>query len=194
MNGAMSPLGATARGLAIVAATAAIQWWLGRSWWCETGDLNPWSSDTFTAHNSQHLFDPYTFTHVLHGLAFYAILWWLVGARRNVATRGVITVGLEAAWELFENTSFVIERYRSETISLGYFGDSIANSIGDIAACAFGYLIAASVPVWGSVALFSTSELLLLWWIRDSLILNVVMLLWSFEWLKEWQGGGGPLP
>jgi len=175
----------------IVAVTASIQALMGQPWWCAGSDLNPWSSDILTFHNSQHLFDPYTFTHALHGVGLYGLLWLTLRHRLGTSARWVTAVGLEAAWEILENTPIIIERYRAETISLGYFGDSIANSIGDIAACAAGFLVAAMLPVWGSVALFAGTEVVLLLWIRDSLLLNIVMLLWPLEWLKEWQQKGG---
>jgi hypothetical protein len=138
-------------------------------------------------HNSQHLFDAYTFTHVLHGIGFYGILWFLLGKRASRSSRLIAAIGIESVWEIIENTSLVIERYRETTISLGYYGDSIFNSLGDVSACAFGFVLAMWLPVWGSVALFLGIEGFLLWWIRDSLLLNIIMLIWPLEGVKTWQ-------
>jgi hypothetical protein len=158
----------------------------GRPWWCACGLLFFWSGDIHTAHNSQHLFDPYSLTHMLHGVIFYGLL--AVGAPRlPMSWRYACVLSLEAAWELFENSNLVIERYRTATISLGYQGDSIANSLGDILSCALGVLLASCLGWWGSVALFAATELILVLWIRDSLILSVLMLIHPIDILKGWQ-------
>ena len=163
---------------------------MGQPWWCSEGDLWPWAADINSTHNSQHLVDAYTLTHVLHGIALYAILWALAGARLEQRNRFLVAMAVETAWEIFENTDFVIGRYREATISLDYFGDSILNSIGDIGACATGYALAMAIPAWASVALFAGVEIFLLLWIRDSLLLNIVMLLRPLESIKAWQLGG----
>lgn len=160
---------------------------MGRPWWCKGGEANLWTSAVNSFHNSQHLFDPYTFTHVLHGFGFYALLWLLLRHRTTLADRLTIAIGLEALWEIIENTSFIIERYREETMALGYYGDSVTNSIGDILACAAGLALAAKLPVWATVVLFIAIEGLLLFFIRDNLLLNIIMLLWPLEALKKWQ-------
>jgi len=174
---------------ALLVATAAILHTMGQPWWCALGDLAPWSSAVDSAHNSQHLGDPYTLTHILHGFAFYGLLWALAGGRWSQRQRFFVAMAVESAWELFENTDFVISRYREATISLDYFGDSIINSLGDILACAAGYLAAAAIPTAASVATFAGVEILLLFWIRDSLLLNILMLVWPIEAIKNWQMG-----
>ena len=173
----------------ILLVTGAILLLMGQPLWCAVGDPAPWSSEVGSAHNSQHLGDPYTLTHLLHGFAFYAILWALLAHRVGQAGRFTIAMLVEAAWEIFENTDMIIERYRAATISLDYFGDSVANSLADIVACALGYLAAMTLPIWASVAVFAGVELLLMAWIRDSLLLNILMLVWPIEAIKSWQMG-----
>jgi hypothetical protein len=158
----------------------------GRPWWCACGLPFLWSGDIHTAHNSQHLFDPYSLTHMLHGVIFYGLLA-VAAPRLPMSWRIACAISLEAAWELFENSNLVIERYRTATISLGYQGDSIANSLGDILSCALGFLFASRLGWWGSVALFAATELTLVLWIRDSLILSVLMLIHPIDLLKSWQ-------
>ena len=178
---------------ATILATAAILLAMGRTPWCACGSAVPWAWDVWTRHNSQHAIDPYWFTHVLHGLAFYGGLW-LVARRVAVAWRGVIAIVLESAWEVLENTDAIIERYRAVTMSLDYFGDSVVNSAFDILACALGFWIAARLrPRW-SVALFVAVELVLLFWVRDGLLINIIMLLYPIDALKQWQTPPGVAP
>ena len=171
----------------VVAAMAAILAAMGRSWWCAAGDSNLWSSEVWSRHNSQHLVDPYTFTHVLHGLVFYALVWLVVRGRAGGVVRWWIGFAIEVAWEVIENTDALLERYRGTTVSLDYFGDSIVNSIGDVLAYVAGYWVAGVIPVWASIVTFVLVDGALVLWIRDSLVLNVVMLLFPIEALREWQ-------
>lgn len=174
--------------LAVAAGASVVLAWMGRSAWCACASPVPWSWDVWSAHNSQHVLDPYTFSHVLHGVVFYgAILLVLRGRWPRVGV--VLAALLEAAWEVAENTEAVIQHYRESTISLDYYGDSIGNSVADIGFCVVGYLIAAAVPGWVSAVGFAVTELVLLAWIKDSLLLNVLMLAWPIEAVKRWQMG-----
>ena len=149
----------------------------------------PWAWDIWSAHNSQHLIDPYTFTHVLHGVLYYALLRLVLGARWPSA-RALLAVSAEVAWEIIENTNAVIESYRESTIALNYFGDSIVNSLGDVGAFVLGYTAAMRIPVWMSVVGFTAVEGALLLAIRDGLLLNILMLLHPIQAIKVWQMGG----
>ncbi len=174
--------------LLIVIAAVVILQIQGRVWWCQAGDLAPWSWDIWSTHNSQHIIDPYSFTHVLHGV----LEFWLIGLvfrRMPIVWRLALAVFIESSWEVAENSAAVIERYRSATISLDYFGDSIINSIADIACCSMGFLIAHKLRFWRSFALFVVTEILLIIFIRDSLIINIIMLLFPVEAIKTWQMG-----
>ncbi len=174
---------------AIMVIAAFILWTQGRVWWCQTGDYAPWAWNIWSTHNSQHLIDPYSFTHVLHGV----LEFWLLGLvfrRVPVAWRLVIAVAIEACWEVAENSSYVIERYRAATISLDYFGDSILNSMSDIFCCGMGFVIAYKLKFWKSLALFLATEAVLVLTIHDSLLINMIMLIYPLEAIKKWQMGG----
>lgn len=161
--------------------------WQGRVWWCAAGDWYPISLKVQSEHNSQHLLDAYSLSHVLHGLLF-AGLFWLV-PRLSYAWKFTAATFIEVVWEMMENSPIIINRYREGTISLGYTGDSIVNSLGDIASYMFGFWIARKLGLWKSVAIFIITELLMLWWIRDNLTLNVLMLLWPIDAIRKWQAG-----
>ena len=173
----------------IVVATAAYLLWIGREPICKCGYVKLWHGQTVSSENSQHVSDWYTPSHLLHGLIFYAILW-LVARRLSFGWRLAIATAIEAAWEIVENSDAIIERYRSVTISLDYYGDSVLNSVADILTMILGFWLASRLPIWTSVALIIGFEALTIWLIRDGLALNILMLLWPLEAVKQWQAGG----
>jgi hypothetical protein len=175
--------------VAVLTATVLQLRHQGRRWWCAYGDWSPWSSDAWGPHNSQHFLDPYSFTHVLHGLILCGLLA-VVLPRLAPRWRFVLAVGIESLWEIFENSAFVIARYRAATASLGYEGDSVANSLGDILSCAVGFWVASRLGFKKSLVLFLVIELVLLVWIRDSFLLNVIMLIHPVEAIRAWQTAG----
>lgn len=174
--------------LAIFGGKAIILKMMGQPIWCKCGSWIPWSWDIWSSHNSQHLVDPYFFTHMLHGVILCAMLYRLPRTISETS-RFLLAVVLEAAWEILENSPTIIERYRMATISKDYLGDSIINSAGDLFACAAGYLIAQRLRFNRSIVFFLLTELILLITIRDSLLLNVLMLVWPLEAVREWQIG-----
>ena len=160
----------------------------GRIWWCRLGDYAPWTLDAWSTHTSQHVFDPYSLTHVLHGVLFF----WLTNLlfrRLSFAAQFSVAIFAEAAWEVLENSNTVIEHYRQNTASLDYFGDSVFNSAGDVFACAAGFFIARQLGWRLSLAVFLLTEIVLLFWIRDSLLLNIIMLIYPLDSIKSWQIG-----
>jgi hypothetical protein len=176
---------------ALLAVTAAVLLWMGRLPLCSCGYIKLWHGGRADAELSQHLADWYTYSHVLHGVIFYWLLWAIFRGRLSVAARLVIAVAIEGAWEILENTPFIINRYRSQTVSMGYTGDSVVNALGDILAMIVGFLLASRLPVWVTVALVIVIEAALLYLIRDNLLLNVFMLLYPLDWIRQWQAGGG---
>ncbi len=162
---------------------------MGRRWGCHCEQTWIWAGDIWSAHNSQHLLDPYSFTHLLHGIGFWVILA-LVAKSLNTTKQLTLIVAFESLWEIVENTPLVINRYRSETASIGYEGDSIANSLADIVCCAAGAWLSQRLGMRRSLVLFVVVELALLAWIRDNLTLNIWMLLAPSEAIKSWQMGG----
>lgn len=175
--------------LAMAATVAVAVFWLrygGRSWICTCDRFLIWVGDAWSSDTSQHLLDPYSFTHVLHGVVFGWLILWLA-PRLSWVWQLWLAVAVEAAWELIENSEFVIRRYREGTGALGYFGDSIVNSLGDIMMCGLGFLLVRYLGFRRSLVLFVVVEALLLVWIRDSLILSLLMLIYPVEGIKDWQ-------
>ena len=160
---------------------------LGRQFLSDSGFglwTGAWTHDT-----SQWMVDPYTFSHLLHGFIFY---WALLPARRwlTLPARFMVAGLVEAAWEIAENSPYVIERYRAATASLDYFGDSILNSTFDLLAAMLGFWIAWKVDWKWVLAAAVAIELSCALFVRDNLTLNVLMLVWPSERIKQWQMGG----
>jgi hypothetical protein len=176
-------------GGAIIAFAAVAELAMGRKIWGIGGQPGVWSGDVNSSHNSQFLTDPYTFSHITHGMLLYALLWQFA---RNVPVRlrALMVLVVEASWEIFENTDMVIQRYRAATISLHYYGDSVMNSMCDILACMVGFGLAYLLPPRVSIAVVVVLELTLALWIRDGLFLNIVMLIHPVPAIRVWQSGG----
>jgi len=173
----------------ILVLAAAILLAMGRNPMCTCGTVDLWVGGRDSPKTSQMLADWYSFSHIVHGLLFYAALW-LIARRWPVERRFLVAMLVEASWELIENTPMVIDRYRHATAALGYSGDSVLNSVSDILMMAVGFLAARKLPVWASVALLIILELVPLYVIRDNLTLNVWMLLWPDKAIAAWQAAG----
>lgn len=155
--------------------TGIVLHWEGRRLWCACGHWRPLSSDAWGSHASQHFLDPYSFTHIEHGVLLCGLLM-LVGRNWNAYWRFSLATTLECLWEIGENSSFIIERYRANTAAVGYMGDSMANAFGDLVSCMFGYWLAMQLGVRRSLAFIIVTELGLYFWIGDGLAINVLQL------------------
>ena len=158
----------------------------GRMFLCDCGHFAVWTSDACSSQTSQQLFDPYSFTHVLHGFLFFWLMA-LLFRRLSSSWQVLLAVLLEGAWEVFENTPFVIHKYRTETAALGYQGDTIVNSLGDLTCALIGFLLARKLGVRWSLIFFLLVEVVLTLWIHDSLLLQILMLIRPVQAIKLWQ-------
>jgi hypothetical protein len=174
--------------LAIVLAAAVIELAMGREPRCTCGEIKLWHGVVNSSENSQHLSDWYTPSHLIHGIAFFALTVWLAG-RVLLRWRLVIALAIEAAWEVVENTPMVIDRYRAATIALDYYGDSVLNSTSDMAAMVAGFWLASRLPWRVTLAAVIVTELAVAAVIRDNLTLNILMLIHPIEAIRQWQMG-----
>lgn len=176
----------------VALAAAAILLAMGRTPICTCGTIRLWHGVVHSAENSQQLSDWYSFSHIIHGFLFFALLGWLLprlSLNLSLGIRLAIATLIEAAWEIAENTPMVIDRYREATMAFGYSGDAVINSLSDIGMMIAGFLFAARFgwKVWVPLAI--AFELFTLWMIRDNLTLNVLMLVWPVDAIRIWQGG-----
>ena len=175
----------------VVAAVIFSEWLMGRSFLGPDHVFALWEGNIWSEGCSQRVADAYSFSHIIHGMAFYGLLW-LTARRLSVPWRFFIAVVIESAWEILENSPIIINRYRDATMALGYTGDSFLNSVSDILMMAIGFYLALRLPVWLTVVLVVVMEIGCLLWIRDNLTLNILMLTWPIDAIKEWQMGAQP--
>ena len=172
----------------LLAVQAGAELAMGRVPMCTCGTIKLWVGGNQNSEISQQIFDWYSLSHVIHGFGLYG-LTWLALPRAPVAARLVLAMLVECGWEILENSSFIIDRYRSETISLNYYGDSILNSLSDTLTMMFGFGLAYWLPVWSIVLAAVSMEALAGYVIRDNLTLNIIMLIYPFDAIRSWQGG-----
>ena len=181
----------------VCALVGGIEYLSGRSPLGPDGRFGWWDDNIWGHETSQRVADVYSFSHIIHGMLFYGLLWFIWSrlperSRDRFSRRYWFLVALliEGGWELLENSPIIIDRYRSATIALGYAGDSILNSVSDVGMMACGFLIARFSKVWAIVALIVVMELGCLWWVRDNLTLNVLELAYPSQAIREWQSEG----
>ncbi len=175
--------------LIVITITVLILVVMGRHFLSRSGTIQLWVGQANGPENSQQISDWYTFSHIIHGFIFYGVFRLLGRGRWSLGLCLLLSVFVEASWEIVENTPAIIDHYRNATASVTYYGDSILNSVCDILFCIGGFFLAARLPVWTTVTLALLMEVGVGLMIRDNLTLNVLMFLWPIEWIKRWQMG-----
>ncbi len=179
--------------VAVLVIIGGIELWLGRLPLGPDGRFGLWEGNIWSSEQSQRVADPYSGSHVVHGVLFCGLLW-LVARRLPLRQRYLLAVLFEAAWEILENSPFIINRYRAATIALGYEGDSVLNSLSDVLMMSLGFWFASRARLRISVAAIVLMEIGMLLWVRDNLTLNVVMLIHPIDSIKAWQMAANPAP
>jgi hypothetical protein len=175
-------------GMGIIGLQAAVLLEMSQPPICECGYVKLWGGIISSPEYSQHLTDWHSYSHVVHGIVFYLLLW-LIAPQLPIGLRFLLALGLEAGWEILENTPFIINRYRQTALAQGYFGDSVINSVSDTIAMTFGFGFARILPVWTIGGLVVGTELFTAYMIRDNLTLNIIQLIFPFETISNWQAG-----
>ena len=172
--------------LAILAVQVLAEHLMGRVWICSCGTIRLWVGDIWSDELSQQLFDWYTASHIVHGILFYGLLR-LVLPRAPVLVRLAIAVGIEASWEIAENSPWVIEACRKQALAAGYTGDSILNSVMDNVSMMTGFWLARLLPWKATVALVLALEIGAAALVHDNLTLNILNFVHRFPAIEAWQ-------
>ena len=176
-------------GAGLLALQALVLYLLGQPSICACGYVKFWENNVLSSGMSQHLFDWYTFSHIIHGFIFYGVLR-LLFPRMSVLTRLLLAMGIEIGWEIAENTPFVINAYREQALAQGYTGDSILNSVMDTVSMLLGFFLAFRLPVSVTIFLAILFEVFVGYMIHDNLTLNVLNFIHQFDFIHDWQAGG----
>jgi hypothetical protein len=179
--------------LGILVVQIVVLYAMGRQFICNCGVIKFWEGDVMSSSNSQQIADWYTFSHIIHGFVFYGFFVWV--SRRFFKKIGGLPLGLifigavllETGWEILENSTWIIEYYRNNTVSLGYIGDSILNSVFDVIWMSIGFVMAKKFPVWAIILLAVLFEIMTGYFVRDGLFLNILMFIYPSEAIKAWQ-------
>lgn len=177
-------------GVSLITLAGMIEFTMGRLPICKCGTVHFWVGQANGPETSQQVADWYSFSHIIHGFGFYGLMRLIGRGKWPLGLCLVLAIGLECAWEVLENSSFVIERYR-KTAAADYYGDSILNSMCDILFAVLGFVLAAFLPVWLTIALIVALEVGAAYAIRDNLTLNIIMLIHPFKAIRHWQMGAG---
>jgi hypothetical protein len=175
----------------VLAITGGIEYGMGRLPLGPDGKFGWWEPSIWSGENSQRFADAYSFSHLVHGILFFGALW-LVAKKWPLHRRFIIALLVEAGWEILENSPLIINRYRHATISLGYSGDSILNSLSDITMMSLGFMFALRMRPWVSVVAVLVMEIGCAVWVRDNLTLNIIMLIHPVDAIKHWQLAAQP--
>ncbi len=173
----------------IFTITGLFEYFTGRSPLGPDGKFGLWEASVWSSENSQRVADAYTFSHIIHGMLFFGLLH-LVARKVPMKYKLVMALGLEAGWEILENSPLIINRYREVTIAQGYVGDSILNSLSDVVFAGIGFSIARFSKFWATIFLIILMEIGCLFWVRDNLTLNIVMLAYPSKTIQQWQSVG----
>ena len=173
-------------GVLLILGMVVTEFLMGRLIICKCGYVSLWYNNANGPGNSQHIFDWYTFSHIIHGMVFYGLLW-LIARRLPPQTRFILALVIESAWEILENSPFIIDRYRTATFAIDYYGDSIINSVSDVLAMCFGFILARKFRIWIIIILIIAMELFVGYMIHDNLSLNIINLIHPTETIKNWQ-------
>jgi hypothetical protein len=167
---------------------AATLFFMGQPLLSASGAIHLFENSVLSPEMSQQISDWYTYSHVIHGFLFYLLLWFFF-PKLHPAVRLLLALGIEIAWEITENTQWLIHHYREQALAVGYSGDSVLNSVCDSLAMMIGYLIAWRVPIVLTVVLGLALELFVAYSIHDNLTLNILGFIHHFDFINRWQSG-----
>lgn len=173
----------------LLLAQAVVLFVFGQPGICDCGFVKVWEGVVLSSGTSQHISDWYTFSHIIHGFLFYALLWWLF-PKMSFGVRLLIAMGIEITWEIAENTPWVIQAYREQALAQGYMGDSVLNSVLDTVFMMLGFWFARKAPIMATIAIGLFFELWVAYVIRDNLTLNILNFIYQFDFIHRWQSGG----
>lgn len=162
--------------------------WHGQPLICKCGYVKLWENDVMSAGNSQHIADWYSLSHFLHGMLI-VLGWRLFFPKLPMRYAFLTGVATAVSWEVVEHSSYVMERFRESTISLGYYGDAVINSMSDATIMSIGLYTATRLSIKHILLIILLFESLSVAFAHDSLILSTIMLIHPIDAVRAWQLG-----
>jgi len=134
--------------ISILALTAALNCY-GAFFPGPDGKFGLWESNIWSSENSQRFADPYSFSHIVHGILFMRL--WLVATQAAGSPPIIDRARNRSRLGNSRNSPLIINRYREAPSRSVTSATACSNSLSDILMMTLGFLFAWRVKPWAGI-------------------------------------------